>query len=293
MSRVALLALVLMACGSESAPLPADVPADNPCATAGQPCGCAGFPVRQGVLECVGGGVVCVCATPDSGVMDIPALMDAGSPVEDILTSEDRSVPADGPTMDTCTGQSIGNCCGVTCTMPPNAMTAACVAGRCGVGMCIVGFADCDGTPSNGCETNTNTDAMHCGACRAPCATGRNCVMGACVLECPAGYANCDGTDANGCEAVLRSPSTCGACDRRCNAGDMTTTLHGAWQCRWPEVTDINTRCVLACSSGYADCDRNPTNGCETSTQESATNCGACGSRCVAPRICRSGVCQN
>lgn len=94
MRRPALVLLVfLTACGSESAAPPVDVPTDNPCVTAGQPCGCAGFPVRQGVLQCVGGGVVCVCVTPDTGVVDIPAPMDA---------SEDRAAPFDAidATMD-------------------------------------------------------------------------------------------------------------------------------------------------------------------------------------------------
>lgn len=84
---VLLLFVSLVACGSESStPPPADVPPDNPCATAGQPCGCAGVPARQGVLECVGGGVVCVCATPDASTLDVPG---------DASLTEDRGLPMD------------------------------------------------------------------------------------------------------------------------------------------------------------------------------------------------------
>jgi hypothetical protein len=45
------------------------------------------------------------------------------------------------------------------------------------------------------------------------------------------------------------------------------------------------------CDSGYADCDGNPVNGCETSTDTDASNCGACGKACKVGG-CSLGVCE-
>lgn len=50
-------------------------------------------------------------------------------------------------------------------------------------GACAPGFADCDGDPQNGCETNIAADEGNCGGCgRAhACASGQSCQSGACV----------------------------------------------------------------------------------------------------------------
>ncbi len=48
------------------------------------------------------------------------------------------------------------------------------------------------------------------------------------------------------------------------------------------------------CAAGTADCDAVGANGCETNTQTSATNCGACGQRCAltnANAACVGGRC--
>lgn len=47
-------------------------------------------------------------------------------------------------------------------------------------GTCTLPRADCDGDAANGCEVDTDTDPMHCGACGAPCGIG-SCVDGECV----------------------------------------------------------------------------------------------------------------
>ncbi|XXX77552.1 hypothetical protein WMF30_02090 [Sorangium sp. So ce134] len=59
--------------------------------------------------------------------------------------------------------------------------------GRCVLSRCLPGteFDDCDGNPSNGCETNTNTSLEHCGQCGSPCtceAGFGTCIRGSC--EC-------------------------------------------------------------------------------------------------------------
>jgi hypothetical protein len=57
------------------------------------------------------------------------------------------------------------------------------------------------------------------------------------------------------------------------------------------EVVDIGP---LDCPPGYANCDGNPANGCETSLRSNPRHCGACGRRCTFPHgvaACRYGEC--
>jgi hypothetical protein len=49
------------------------------------------------------------------------------------------------------------------------------------------------------------------------------------------------------------------------------------------------------CEAPYADCDKNPANGCETNTTMDVGNCGACGVVCSIPNAtpqCNGGVCS-
>ncbi|HRI68947.1 MAG TPA: hypothetical protein PK156_32175 [Polyangium sp.] len=52
---------------------------------------------------------------------------------------------------------------------------------------------------------------------------------------------------------------------------------------------------ALACPTGTAACDTNPANGCETNTDTTVTNCGACGNVCNLANgssMCIGGVCE-
>src|SRR5215203_3918098 len=52
---------------------------------------------------------------------------------------------------------------------------------------------------------------------------------------------------------------------------------------------------ALACPSDFADCDGDPTNGCEGALSTSAENCGSCGVKCQAADhespLCSAGAC--
>ena len=76
---------------------------------------------------------------------------------------------------------SVQHCgqCNRACTPFPNTAEAACANGFCTLGACTKGFASCDTDIENGCETDTNTSAEHCGKCGNPCASG-SCVDGQC-----------------------------------------------------------------------------------------------------------------
>ncbi len=72
------------------------------------------------------------------------------------------------------------NCgaCGNACSLP-NA-TAFCSSGLCWVESCTLGWGDCDGVFSNGCETNTLTNSKNCGGCFISCQGGTTCSSGQC-----------------------------------------------------------------------------------------------------------------
>lgn len=78
--------------------------------------------------------------------------------------------------------RDVANCgaCGYACSLPRASPT--CVGGRCAVYGCDAAFGDCDGDPSNGCESDLRTNPLHCGRCGAPCSSPRMCRAGLCAL---------------------------------------------------------------------------------------------------------------
>jgi hypothetical protein len=182
------------------------------------------------------------------------------------------------------------NCgaCGTVC-VTPNA-TPKCVAGKCAVGSCNSGYADCDDDATNGCETDVNDDPTACGSCNNDCTktdagTSWTCSSGTCKLSsCPTGKQDCDGNPNNGCETNLDTdPNNCGFCGNKCNLANATATC-------------TNGQCAVAtCNAGYANCDNNPANGCEVNLNTSSVNCGACGRTCsnqgASSVSCSGGVC--
>jgi hypothetical protein len=73
------------------------------------------------------------------------------------------------------------NCgtCGYPCPSLPHAVTG-CMAGACGILSCNSGWGNCDGSSTNGCETNLNTSNNNCGSCGHVCPAGQTCVNGQC-----------------------------------------------------------------------------------------------------------------
>ena len=186
---------------------------------------------------------------------------------------------------------SATNCgtCGSACDLP-NA-TASCAAGRCVLGACNPGFADCDGDPANGCEANLNASTAHCARCANACSAQAPalplCVAGACATglgNCPAGTADCDGMVGNGCETNVASGiASCGGCGRVCSLANAT------------ERCEAGACVLVSCASGWGNCDGDPRNGCETSTRTSPAHCGGCNRACTyanAYGACSFGSCS-
>jgi hypothetical protein len=207
------------------------------------------------------------------------------------FTCETGFADCDGDASNGCevdTRSSLPHCgrCANRCTVSGG--TPACINGACAVATCGQGFADCDGDPGNGCETDLRANPANCGACGNLCPTRGNaipaCVLGRCESTCRPGFGECDGNEVNGCESNLAtSTSHCGGCGRAC------ATPNAAPVCAASSCS------VGSCNAGFADCDGQVSNGCEVPLTSSVANCGACNRACSLPSAtpaCVSGACQ-
>jgi hypothetical protein len=224
--------------------------------------------------NCGGCGLVCgaafvcigsLCVAPDAAV---DAVADAAG--ADARVAPDAPDMPDAPIENdarTCTSMTPSNCCGVACPIVASS-THTCVAGRCGFN-CIAGLNDCDRVVSNGCESNSATDAMNCGACGNRCADGLPCYGGRCVASCPAGQTVCDSE----CTDTTRHRLHCGACGRGCSS----TQVCAAGTCVAP--------CVAPRSFCGAIC---------TDLRSDPNNCGSCGNACDGVHFCdNAGNCAS
>ena len=250
-------------------------PADQAC------CSGACVNTQSNVAAC--GGCDTRCTLPNA----VPACMNGNCAVTSCTPpyADCDTAAANGCEVNTQTDLAHCGGCGMACAARPNT-TARCAAGACAY-ECVTGFSDCNGDPADGCEVDTRVAAAHCGRCGNACSLANatsSCVASACaVASCTTGFADCDGNAPNGCEANTRSDlAHCGGCGMACAARP-----NGAPVC----VTGV---CGVTCLAGYADCDGEPANGCESNTPTDLRNCGGCGRACStnhATASCRVGVC--
>jgi hypothetical protein len=229
------------------------------CGSCGNTCA-----LSHATAKCTGG--TCGVASCDSGYTDCNA------------------DPTDG-----CEAQldsDVNNCgaCGSACST--NHSTPSCTKGVCGVS-CATGFDDCNFDPVDGCETNINTNVDNCSACGKGCPSGTgtpNCVGGVCgVSQCTGNLADCDGLASNGCEAnISTDPGNCGKCGNACSAANATVAC-SAGKCG-----------ITGCSTNFANCNSQYTDGCEANLKSDVGNCGGCGNVCSSTNgtpSCNQGLC--
>lgn len=170
---------------------------------------------------------------------------------------------------------NLMNCgsCGRSC-MLANA-TARCVGGMCTVGTCSAGFGNCDTNDTNGCETNTLTNPMHCGMCGRACMLANataGCAAGMCTIaSCNPGFVDCNRSPMDGCEVnVNTSLAHCGGCDRACAFANAVASCNAGV-------------CTMgACNVGWGNCDDMSSNGCEADLRSDLMRCGRCDRACAA-----------
>ena len=179
------------------------------------------------------------------------------------------------------------NCgaCGSACTSAHAQVD--CLAGKCTfAGKCDSGWGDCDNNPANGCEANLHVDPNNCTACGMKCAIANAinaCADGCYEASCSFGFDDCNMDPKDGCEtSVLSDGQNCGACGTSC-----AKLPHATAGC-------MNAGCVLgACEKGYADCNGDPKDGCESFVAGDKSNCGSCGNACPQNLpFCVSAVCS-
>ncbi len=180
--------------------------------------------------------------------------------------------------------QNCGSC-GNECPTGSDAFhfRAACVDGKCQP-FCVAEYADCNGVPDDGCESDPKIDPNNCGFCGNECAPGVECVGGKC--GCPPGHQNCNGT----CVDTSNDDDNCGACERKCrdnqpeDAGALPPNMfYGCHQgtCSVP-------RCYHDDDVFWVDCNgKREVDGCEVDLmQPNMDHCGKCGNKCSPTQQC-------
>jgi hypothetical protein len=204
-----------------------------------------------------------------------------------------NNIQLDGCEVNLKTDPMNCNMCGTVCTAS-NA-TTVCNNGSCAVGSCTAPFANCDNQYNNGCEADLTTTQKNCGGCGNDCTKGQHlqnanatpCVGSLCQPTCAAGFGDCDGDPLNGCETALNTITNCGMCGHTCSQNNGVEACMGG-------------SCVVqSCSAGFANCNNDASDGCETNTSNDPMNCGgcsamnptfACSTQHIAP-ACTNGIC--
>lgn len=208
------------------------------------------------LTDCGGCGVACsVDGGQASCATGVCQVANCGPNLGDCDAVEDCETPLN-------TNADCGGC-DIPCA-PANG-AGNCDTGTCLVTTCAPGYDDCDNNSANGCETSLS-DNSSCGECGRFCinfTASTSCIAGTCVLgQCNTGRGNCDNNQTNGCETLLNSPLNCGGCGRVCQLANAN-----------PRCTSTGTCAVDTCQSGFANCDNNAGNGCETRNAGGAS-CG-------------------
>ncbi len=140
--------------------------------------------------------------------------------------------------------------------------------------------AACDDGLKNGAETARDCGGGSCDGCPpgSPCLTPIDCTSGVCdettmrcVVFCIPGTEECDADLSVECESnILTSVDHCGGCNMPCAFDNAIPTCTGS-------VCGI-----LECEVGWANCNDDESDGCETDTTSTASDCGGCGEDCPA-----------
>ena len=232
--------------------------------TTGAPTSCV--PTEQGVRDavfgphCATGG--CHDAMTAAGSLDLsvdnPEALLANA-AAGTCDGEVLVVPGDASSSFLLAKLGEDSACGDV--MPPGASLEV------GLVECVADWIDqAEGTcPTCGGATcvDTNSSALHCGACNQPCPAGVPCMSGEC--SCPASTTLCGDT----CLDTDSDPAHCGGCDRPCDAGLF---------CLEGNCTD-DCGTLTECSGACVDLDTNP------------LHCGDCNAPCADAEACEGAMC--
>lgn len=180
---------------------------------------------------------------------------------------------------------SAGSCGAVRCD---GSLGATCGSaevcdgtGQC-ASTCAAGYDTCGAGGARTCYTHILSDPEHCGGCDQACNAGETCNgQGSCGFTCAAGTTLCDET----CIDTQTDPEHCGGCNQPCYG----PTFRG--QC-------VSGVCQITCLDGTADCNSDPSDGCERDLAADPDHCSACDTACpegvsnTTSRYCESSSCD-
>lgn len=183
----------------------------------------------------------------------------------------------------------------------------------------------CDGS-DNDCDDAIDEDCLT-GECPGGCDDGDSCTEDTCspvdggtfyhcineviddCVTCPSAPQDeeCNEID-DDCDGLIDEDIgglVCGSDVGGCQSG-MTQCFAGAVTCvgevgpEWEQCNGVDDDCdgavdeglVCSCPSGYADCDADYANGCETDLTANDSNCGGCGTACGPGEYCYAGACE-
>ncbi|MBL8682848.1 MAG: hypothetical protein JNK05_27025 [Myxococcales bacterium] len=165
------------------------------------------------------------------------------------------------------------------CSLTALALVAGCAVTETSTPTRDAARSDSGNAPDSGATMDSGVGATDSGI---PSDAARDVVLPSDVRPtdggCPLGLVACGDT----CVSISADPSNCGACGNRCRSGSNGT----------PFCDD--GRCAINCAASFADCDRDPANGCEVDTRTSALHCGRCNNACTisnATAACVAGAC--
>lgn len=160
--------------------------ADASCTTGQTACGTACVDLARDARNCGRCGGACAVtgaeATCAAGVCGYATCSPGYSDCDGVTTN--------GCEVDVRSAADNCGSCGNACRYA-NA-TPRCTGGSCAIAACAMGYGNCDGMATNGCETDVRTTNAHCGACGHACLSGQSCAAGVCVevqRSCPSAIA--------------------------------------------------------------------------------------------------------
>jgi hypothetical protein len=146
------------------------------------------------------------------------------------------------------------------------------------------------------------------------CSSAGQCTQPASCTECPDTFGACGTPFCSGsaCGNTIQTGANCGttnclanfcvgntpytyppSCSKTCNAlgscADCTCTSSATTPCGTSKY--CSTGACISCSADSANCDLNPSNGCEINLKTNANNCGSCGNSCGQNTFCNQGSC--